>query len=103
MTVYQPDSQLRIDLADKTIQRHAVGQAESFPGIPEIIGESFHYDQGDALRDQIDHFLQCISQQTSPRASGQAGLDALRVAEQIAHAISQNPSIDVTDYEQQTT
>ena len=101
-TVYQENSQLTIDLANKTIQRQAVGANIAFPGIPDIIEESFQYDQGDALRDQIEDFLYSIHHNRTPAVSGKDGLQALQTADRISAAIEHHQSTYGTAHDSTT-
>jgi predicted dehydrogenase len=52
--------------------------------------EEQNFDQGDALKAEIDAFLDCIATGTPPKVSGEHGLraleTALRISAQVAEA-----------------
>jgi predicted dehydrogenase len=49
-------------------------------GTPEITGELLETEKGDALRDEIRSFVDCVRTGAAPRVSGADGLAALEVA-----------------------
>jgi predicted dehydrogenase len=77
-------------LARKTMRLTRKGDKEMYPGIPEIIHESSRFAKGDALKDQIEDFLQCIITNTPPLVSGEDGKQALETAIKITDMIHAN-------------
>ena len=61
-----------------------------FPGVPDIDSQEKHIEKGDALKEEIDAFLNAIIKKEQPLVSGQAARDALLVAIQITHLIIEN-------------
>ena len=84
MRIFQYDSYIALDLDYKTIAVHRKGTGEMFPGIPDIIREIQSFDKGDALKDQIESFLNAIIDDTTPVVTGQDGKKALATALEIA-------------------
>ena len=88
--IFQHDSSITLDLARKTMRLTRKGDKEMYPGIPEIIHESSRFAKGDALKDQIEDFLQCIITNTPPLVSGEDGRQALETAIKITDMIHAN-------------
>ncbi len=78
--IFQEDAYVSMDFVEHSIQifRRIVPEAPG--GQPEIRGELLQTDRGDALRDEIRSFLDCVATGTKPRVSGEDGLAALEVA-----------------------
>src|SRR3990167_335360 len=87
LRIFQSDSYIGMDLDKKKISIHRKGKQEMFPGIPEIIHEEKAFEQTDALRDQIESFLNCIIQHKKPIVSGEDGKRALAIAIQITDIV----------------
>jgi predicted dehydrogenase len=51
-----------------------------FPGIPDIETEESVFESGDALLEEIKHFVNCIHTGDNPLVSGVAGRRALATA-----------------------
>ena len=62
---------------------HRKGTQEMYPGIPEITREIHSFDKGDALKDQINAFLNAIVNDHPPVVSGEDGKRALTTALEI--------------------
>jgi len=62
------------------LTKHRTGQKEMFPGIPEIETEESVFESGDALLEEIKHFVHCIQNGENPLVSGEAGKRALETA-----------------------
>ncbi len=84
LRIFQHDCYIDLDLDRKRLSLYKKGSREMFPGIPEIIQEKYHFDQGDALKDQIEAFLNAILYQVKPVVSGEDGRKALKTAIDIA-------------------
>jgi predicted dehydrogenase len=85
--VFQDDAYLSIDLQQKiltVIRKKEAGPVES-PAQVAIEEQSF--DQGDALRSEIEAFLQAVRTRTAPVVSGEDGLRALDTAIRIAESV----------------
>lgn len=80
MRMFRPSSYISIDFQNKALTKHKTGDKEMFPGVPEIVSEESVFENGDALMEEIKHFVDCISSGTNPLVSGEAGRRALQAA-----------------------
>jgi predicted dehydrogenase len=80
LRLFQDDAYISIDLQQKvlTIVRKPPAGAASAPG--QVVIEERSYEQGDALRLEIEAFLRAIREGTPPVVSGEDGLRALETA-----------------------
>jgi predicted dehydrogenase len=80
LRLFQDDAYVSIDLQQKvlTIVRKPPAGAASAPG--QVVIEERSYEQGDALRLEIEAFLRAIREGTPPVVSGEDGLRALETA-----------------------
>jgi len=83
MRMFRPCSYISVDFQNKVLTKHKTGDKEMFPGVPEIVSEESTFDGGDALLEEIKHFVGCIKTGTNPLVSGEAGRRALKTAIQI--------------------
>lgn len=84
MRVFEDEAYLSMDLQQKilTVIRKQSGTVVS--GQLPVSIEEQRFEQGDALKAEIESFLNCISTGGQPVVSGEAGLAALTTAIQIA-------------------
>lgn len=87
LRIFQHDCYIGLDLDRKRLSIHRKGTKEMFPGIPEITREKHNFEKGDALRDQINAFLNAIINQVPPVVSGEDGKKALEVAIEITQKV----------------
>jgi predicted dehydrogenase len=80
MRMFRPSSYVSVDFQNRVLSRHYTGQKEMFPGIPEIVTEETIFESGDALLEEIKHFVNCIHTGDNPLVSGEAGKQALETA-----------------------
>ncbi len=83
---FQPDAYISIDYDQKRAQiyrRPAKGASWM-----DIRGESVEINEGDALADEIDSFLDCVARRVDPLVSGEEGLRALEIASMISGKLS---------------
>jgi len=90
LRVFQLDSYISMDLDKKKIQIQRKSSQEMFPGIPGISSEEKTFDQGDALKDEIEAFLDCIIHQKKPLVTGEEGKRALATAIKITHIVRES-------------
>ena len=86
--IFQPDLYISLDFGSKqakVISRH---QAKDSTSLPQIKVEDLVVEEGDALMSEIVSFLGCVRERTAPVVSGEAGLNALEIVQQIDLAIS---------------
>lgn len=89
MRMFRPCSYICVDFQNKILTKHRTGDKEMFPGIPEIETEEFVFEGGDALFEEIKHFIGCIQTGKTPLVSGEAGRRALETAIKITQLLSE--------------
>ncbi len=83
MRMFRPCSYISVDFQNRVLMKYRTGEKEMFPGIPEIVTEESVFENGDALLEEIKHFVQCIQTGENPLVPGEAGRRALATAIQI--------------------
>ncbi len=83
MRMFRPCSYISVDFQNRVLVKHKTGEKEMFPGIPEIVTEESVFESGDALFEEIKHFIHCIKTGENPLVSGEAGRKALATAIEI--------------------
>jgi predicted dehydrogenase len=78
--IFQEDAYVSMDFVDHAIQIFRRTWPHGPEGQPEIFGELLETQKGDALRDEIGSFLECVATGSTPRVSGADGLAALELA-----------------------
>jgi len=89
MRLFRPSSYVSVDFQNRVLTKHRTGTQEMFPGIPEIVTEESTYESGDALLEEIKHFVACIQNGTKPLVSGEAGRRALATAIRITELLGE--------------
>ena len=87
MRIFSPSSYISVDFQNRILTRHTTGKKEMFPGIPEIETEKSVFEGGDALLEEIKHFINCIQKDVNPLVSGEAGKRALQTAIDISELL----------------
>ena len=89
LRLFRDDAYVSIDLQQKilTVIRKREGGAAAPGGLPVTIEEK-SFEQGDALRTEIESFLDCIRLGRRPVVGGEAGLRALETAMRITAELS---------------
>ncbi|MCG3200776.1 MAG: scyllo-inositol 2-dehydrogenase (NAD(+)) [Gammaproteobacteria bacterium] len=87
MRLFMPNAYVAVDFQNRVLARHRKGSREMFPGVPEILSEESVYESGDALMEEIRHFIACIREGREPLVSGHAGRRALAAAIQITQLL----------------
>ena len=87
MRMFRPSSYISVDFQNKALTKHKTGDKEMFPGVPEIVSEESVFENGDALMEEIKHFVDCIETGTNPLVSGEAGRRALQTAIEITNLL----------------
>ncbi len=88
MRLFRPKAYISIDFQNRVLVRHKTGKKEMFPGIPEIETEESVFESGDALLEEIKHFIGCIREGREPLVSGRAGRRALATAIEISQLLN---------------
>lgn len=88
MRMFSPSSYITVDFQNRVLTKHKTGSKEMFPGIPEILTEESVFENGDALLEEIKHFIECIQNGTNPLVPGEAGRRALKTAMEISQLLN---------------
>lgn len=89
LRIFQDDAYMSVDLQQKilTVVRKSDAPAEG--ELPQVRIDEQAFEQGDALKSQIESFLECAAQGKEPLVTGEDGLRALetaiRITEQVPH------------------
>lgn len=89
MRLFRPSSYVSVDFQNRVLTKHRTGSKEMFPGIAEIETEESVFASGDALLEEIKHFVACIQNGTKPLVSGEAGRRALATAIRITELLGE--------------
>ncbi len=87
LRVFQEDAYLSIDLQQKILTQVRKGAPVPAGEMPKVEIDEQSYDQGDALRDEIEAFLDCVRSGQRPLVSGEDGLRALETAIRIGELV----------------
>jgi predicted dehydrogenase len=87
MRIFQEDAYLSVNLQDKSCSVYRKGEGEMYPGIPDIKMQTLEFPEGDAIMAEISAFIQAIQTGSPSPVSGEAGKNALAIAEQITAAV----------------
>jgi predicted dehydrogenase len=88
MRIFEDDAYLSLDLQQKILTLIRKRPPSDPPGPLPVTIEEQNLDQGDALRAEIDSFLECIRTGRAPVVSGEAGLMALETAMRITEQVN---------------
>jgi len=87
MRLFQHDAYISLDFQNKKLGIHRKGDSEQYPGVANIESKEQTFDQGDALKAEIESFLNCIQNGMPPKVSGEDGLRALETAIKITQLL----------------
>ena len=82
---FQSDAYISLDYDAKKAQVYRMEDRSQ--GWDGIRGETIATENGDALRDQIESFIESVATRRSPLVSGEDGLHALRIASAISERL----------------
>ncbi|MEW6765392.1 MAG: Gfo/Idh/MocA family oxidoreductase [Pseudomonadota bacterium] len=83
MRLFQKDAYLSVDFQNRVLASYRKGEGEMFPGVPNFVPDEQRFENGDALQEEIRHFVDCATHGRAPRVPGEAGRRALATAEEI--------------------
>ncbi len=92
LRLFQDDAYVSVDLQQKVLTVIRKAGAVSTDGMPQVDIQETSYDQGDALKAEIEAFLQAAATDRPPPVSGEDGLAALHVAVSIAEQVASSAS-----------
>ena len=87
LRLFQDDAYLSMDLHNKVLTIIRKGADPGAGGMPQVAIEEKSYEQGDALRAEIEAFLAAASGGSAPPVSGEDGLLALETAVAITQQV----------------
>jgi predicted dehydrogenase len=87
LRVFQDDAYLSMDLQQKILTVIRKRDAGAAPGPLPVVIEEQNLDQGDALKAEIESFLDCIREGRRPVVNGEDGLRALETALRITDQV----------------
>jgi predicted dehydrogenase len=87
MRIFEDDAYLSLDLQQKILTLIRKRSAAEPPGALPVTIEEQSLDPGDALKAEIDSFLDCIRRRRPPVVPGEAGLMALETATRITEQV----------------
>jgi len=83
--IFQQDAYISLDYDAKRAEIYR--KTGSGKGIESILAETVEMQDGDALADEIDSFLESVRSREPPLVSGEEGLTALRIASMISEQL----------------
>ncbi|WP_290632730.1 Gfo/Idh/MocA family oxidoreductase [Aquisalimonas sp.] len=95
MRLFQRNSYIALDFQQRSLDiRSRVNSGRATPAMEDIHSEQRAFDDGDALRAEITHFVDCIRSGRDPLVTGADGRQALATAIEITRQLRDNPLPD---------
>ncbi len=88
MRIFQNDAYLSVDFQNRELATYRKGEGEMYPGIPNIDINKDSFSKSDALLAEIEHFLNCIESQSTPKVTGEDAKRALQTAIEISNLLA---------------
>jgi predicted dehydrogenase len=88
LRLFQDDAYLSVDLQQKVLTVIRKGEGVGADGMPQVVIDENNYEQGDAIKAEIEAFLHAAATGTAPPVTGEDGLLALRTAVSIAEQVA---------------
>jgi predicted dehydrogenase len=88
LRLFQDDAYVSVDLHQKVLRVIRKGGGVGADGMPQVAIDENSYEQGDALKAEIEAFLQAAISGSPPPVTGEDGLLALRTAVSIAAQVA---------------
>ena len=88
LRLFQDDAYVSVDLHQKVLTVIRKGVGVGTDGMPQVAIEENTYEQGDALKAEIEAFLEAAATGSTPPVTGEDGLLALRTAVSIAEQVA---------------
>jgi predicted dehydrogenase len=90
LRIFEDAAYISLDLQQKILTLIRKREGEPQPGQLPVIIEEANLEQGDALKSEIESFLDCIRNNKRPLVSGEDGLRALETAIRISEQVHAN-------------
>jgi predicted dehydrogenase len=88
LRLFQDDAYLSLDLQQKILTVIRRGEGAGPDGMPQVAIDEKTYEQGDALKAEIEAFLEAVATGRPPPVTGEDGLLALRTAVSIGEQVA---------------
>jgi predicted dehydrogenase len=88
LRLFQDDAYLSLDLQQKILTVIRKGEGVGQDGMPQVAIDEKTYEQGDALKSEIEAFLAAVASGQAPPVTGEDGLLALRTAVSIGEQVA---------------
>jgi predicted dehydrogenase len=88
LRLFQDDAYVSVDLQQKVLTVIRKGEGVGADGIPQVVIDENNYEQGDAIKTEIEAFLHAAATGIAPPVTGEDGLLALRTAVSIAEQVA---------------
>ncbi|GFE62561.1 Gfo/Idh/MocA family protein [Geobacter sp. AOG2] len=80
MRIFQRDAYITLDFQNRKLLVAQKGSGELFPGVPNVKVDERELGQADALKNEIESFIEAIREGKQPQVSGREGKMALETA-----------------------
>lgn len=87
LRIFQDDAYVSLDLQQKVLTVVRKGDAPAEGELPQVRIDEQSFEQGDALKSEIESFLACIVERKPPLVTGEDGLRALETAIRITEQV----------------
>ncbi len=94
MRIFQPGSYLKVDFANKKVMTIHLSDELLESGMPKQNVEIKSFSEHDALKAEVDHFIESVQSRKTPLVSGLEGKRALDVALQVIEQITKHQELD---------
>ncbi|MCB0358059.1 MAG: Gfo/Idh/MocA family oxidoreductase [Bdellovibrionales bacterium] len=84
--IFQPELYISLDFGKKRLKICTKGEGKDLLGFPRIDVTERTVEERDALADEIESFIRCVTNRTAPEVTGADGLRALQLATRIKAA-----------------
>ena len=91
LRIFQDDAYMSVDLQQKILTVVRKTDRPMQGDLPPVQIEERTFEQGDALKAEIESFLDCITRRTAPIVSGEDGARALETAIRITEQVTGQP------------
>lgn len=78
--LFQSDTYVSVDYIERQVR---IYRKEMVDGRPTISADEQRFDEADALRDEVESFVESVHSRRPPIVDGRSGLEALELAEKI--------------------
>jgi predicted dehydrogenase len=98
LRIFQPNVYISLDYAAKRLKIYTkTGEISALTGLPNISINEHSIEERDALEHEIDAFLESVITRTEPEVTGDDGLRALQLVEQIQSAFEISKRMYLSD------